>query len=159
MMNILTQGTQYIKKDALIAAIIMVVLVFAGSPYLNSQGFNILIFWVLVFVLWKFKKVNIKLLSIARIIQLISVLSILLGFLFLFRSPLTNIIRFCSVAILGLSIQSTLYYYLTIWTTILKQGKNIEMINYKSPLLVIGVATVALLLFGQEIVGLLFKVF
>ncbi len=153
MGNILSQGTLYLKKDLLLAALIIGVLILVGSPIINSGGINLLLFWIIVFILWRSKRVNLRLLAITRVLQMVSILSPIALFLFTISSPNVNSVRVIFISLFGFLLQSAIYYHLAVWTKLLKEGQSIQISKYKRSLFVIGILLVIFIFFGKEIFG------
>lgn len=153
MSNILNQGTKYLKKDLLFAVLIIAILIFTGSPTLNLGGFNYVLFWIIVFILWKTKKVNLRFLTITRVLQLVSVLSPVALFIFTISRLNDNSIKIIFISLFGFLLQSTFYYLLAVWTKLLKEKQDIQISKYKRPLFIIGIMLVIFMFFGNDIFG------
>lgn len=153
MRNIFRQGIKYLKKDLLFALLIIGLLILTGSPMLNLGGFNYVLFWIIVFVLWKSKRVNLRFLAVTRVLQLVSVLSPVILFLFTISRLNSNSVKIIFVSLIGFLLQSAFYYLLVVWTKLLKEGQQIQISKYKKPLLILGITLVIFLFFGKDIFG------
>ena len=65
-----------------------------------------------------------------------------------FKTPL--------ILFLGLFLQGFIYYYLSVWSKLLKEGKEVNLSDYKKPLIIILLAIGVFSLFGEGLMNWFF---
>lgn len=154
MKQIIGMARPFLIKDLIIAVLIVGLLILTGAPFMDSRGINTVLFFIVVLTLWKFKRTNSFLLSATRVLQMVNLVGAIVGLAFygLVAKQLTyQSLKLPLVMVLGFILQGFMYYYLSIWSKLLKNGKEIDLSLYKKPLIIISIALGVFILFGEDI--------
>lgn len=161
MREVINRIRQFLVKDLIIAALIVGFLALNGMPFINSRGVSTVLFFVVILVLWKFRRTNLFLLSTARVLQMVDLVGIIVS-LIIYGSYVPKLPDLQSLKLpLFMASQFILagfmYYYLSIWSKLFKEGKEIDLSRYKKPLIIISITIGVIMLFGEDITKWLFE--